>query len=62
MHDYAAHKARLAEQLKAGTGDLALRKAVADLYGGLDVQEARDRFHPFENLSAHYLLLASRIP
>jgi DNA-3-methyladenine glycosylase II len=43
-------------------GDLALRKAVADLYGGLDVREARDRFHPFENLSAHYLLLAHRLP
>jgi DNA-3-methyladenine glycosylase II len=43
-------------------GDLALRKAVADLYGGLDVREARVRFHPFENLSAHYLLLAQRIP
>jgi DNA-3-methyladenine glycosylase II len=43
-------------------GDLALRKAVADLYGGLDVREARERFHPFENLSAHYLLLANRVP
>jgi DNA-3-methyladenine glycosylase II len=43
-------------------GDLALRKAVADLYGGLDVQEARERFRPFENLSAHYLLLAHRLP
>jgi DNA-3-methyladenine glycosylase II len=43
-------------------GDLALRKAVADLYGGLDVKEARERFHPFENLSAHYLLLAHRHP
>jgi len=43
-------------------GDLALRKAVADLYGGLDVREARTRFHPFENLAAHYLLLAQRIP
>jgi DNA-3-methyladenine glycosylase II len=43
-------------------GDLALRKAVADLYGGLDVREARERLHPFENLSAHYLLLAQRIP
>jgi len=43
-------------------GDLALRKAVADLYGGLDVKEARERFHPFENLSAHYLLLAQRVP
>src|SRR3954451_14317322 len=43
-------------------GDLALRKAVADLYGGLDVKEARERFHPYENLSAHYLLLAHRNP
>jgi 3-methyladenine DNA glycosylase/8-oxoguanine DNA glycosylase len=43
-------------------GDLALRKAVADLYGGLDVRDARERFHPFENLSAHYLLLAHRTP
>ncbi|HEY8407565.1 MAG TPA: hypothetical protein VIK66_06275 [Gaiellaceae bacterium] len=43
-------------------GDLALRKAVADLYRGLDVREARERFHPFENLSAHYLLLAQRAP
>jgi DNA-3-methyladenine glycosylase II len=43
-------------------GDLALRKAVADLYGGLDVREARTRFDPHENLSAHYLLLARRVP
>ena len=43
-------------------GDLALRKAVADLYGGLDVREAGARFHPFENLTAHYLLLAQRVP
>jgi DNA-3-methyladenine glycosylase II len=43
-------------------GDLALRKAVADLYGGLDVREARERFHPYENLCAHYLLLAQRVP
>jgi DNA-3-methyladenine glycosylase II len=43
-------------------GDLALRKAVANLYGGLDVREARKRFHPYENLSAHYLLLAERVP
>ena len=39
-------------------GDLALRKAVAPL----DVEGARVRFHPFENLSAHYLLLSQRIP
>jgi DNA-3-methyladenine glycosylase II len=43
-------------------GDLALRKAVSDLYGGLDVREARERFHPYENLSAHYLLLSRRAP
>jgi DNA-3-methyladenine glycosylase II len=43
-------------------GDLALRKAVADLYRGLDVRAARERFHPFENLTAHYLLLAQRVP
>jgi DNA-3-methyladenine glycosylase II len=42
-------------------GDLALRKAVAALYG-LDVRAAGVRFHPFENLSAHYLLLAQRVP
>jgi len=39
-------------------GDLALRKAVAPL----DVDAARIRFHPFENLSAHYLLLSNRVP
>jgi 3-methyladenine DNA glycosylase/8-oxoguanine DNA glycosylase len=39
-------------------GDLALRKAVAPL----GVHDARVRFHPFENLSAHYLLLANRVP
>jgi len=39
-------------------GDLALRKAVAPLH----VDEARIRFHPFENLSAHYLLLSRRMP
>ena len=43
-------------------GDLALRKAVRALYRGLDVREARARFHPFENLTAHYLLLAQRTP
>jgi DNA-3-methyladenine glycosylase II len=39
-------------------GDLALRKAVAPL----DVVDARVRFHPFENLAAHYLLLSNRVP
>jgi 3-methyladenine DNA glycosylase/8-oxoguanine DNA glycosylase len=43
-------------------GDLALRKAVAALYGDLDVRAAGARFHPFENLTAHYLLLAQRVP
>jgi 3-methyladenine DNA glycosylase/8-oxoguanine DNA glycosylase len=43
-------------------GDLVLRKAVAALYGGIDAREARERFHPHENLSAHYLLLAQRTP
>ena len=43
-------------------GDLALRKAVDALYRGLDIREARARFHPFENLTAHYLLLAQRTP
>ncbi len=43
-------------------GDLALRKAVAALYRGLDVDEARSRFHPFQNLTAHYLLLSQRTP
>jgi DNA-3-methyladenine glycosylase II len=43
-------------------GDLALRKAVAALYGDLDVRAAGARFHPFENLAAHYLLLAQRVP
>jgi 3-methyladenine DNA glycosylase/8-oxoguanine DNA glycosylase len=39
-------------------GDVALRKAVAPL----DDDAARVRFHPFENLSAHYLLLSNRVP
>jgi DNA-3-methyladenine glycosylase II len=39
-------------------GDLALRKAVAPL----DVEAGRVRFHPFQNLSAHYLLLSNRVP
>jgi len=43
-------------------GDLALRKAVAALYGGLDAREAGARFHPFQNLAAHYLLLSQRLP
>ncbi len=43
-------------------GDLAVRKAVSRFYGegrGLSIDEVRalgERFAPFENLSAHYLL------
>lgn len=36
-------------------GDLALRKAAADLYG-TDVTELGPRLAPFQNLAAHYLL------
>lgn len=43
-------------------GDLALRKAVASFYGDVDVRDAGARFHPFQNLTAHYLLTASRVP
>ncbi len=44
-------------------GDLGLRKAVAAFYGGGDDVRARGaRFHPFQNLTAHYLLLALRTP
>jgi 3-methyladenine DNA glycosylase/8-oxoguanine DNA glycosylase len=44
------------------SGDLALRTAVADIYGGLDAREARACVYPFENLCAHYLLLFRRLP
>jgi DNA-3-methyladenine glycosylase II len=45
-------------------GDLALRKAVARFYPELaaDPRAAGERFAPFENLTAHYLLLAARTP
>ena len=49
-------------------GDLALRKVVSAFYGDgrqLTTQEVRaigDRFDPFQNLSAHYLLLGNRLP
>ncbi len=45
-------------------GDLGLRKAVSAFYGGgrqLSTEEVRvlgERFDPFQNLTAHYLLLA----
>ncbi len=42
-------------------GDLVLRKA-ADLFYGSDVHSLGPRLDPFQNLSAHYLLTAMRIP
>jgi DNA-3-methyladenine glycosylase II len=47
-------------------GDLGLRKAVSAFYAGgrpLSIEEVRaigTRFHPFQNLSAHYLLSGQR--
>jgi DNA-3-methyladenine glycosylase II len=42
-------------------GDLGLRKAVLAFYPDVtDVRAAGVRFHPFQNLSAHYLLALSR--
>jgi DNA-3-methyladenine glycosylase II len=43
-------------------GDLGLRKAVERFLPGVDVREAGARFHPFQNLAAHYLLLGLRTP
>jgi 3-methyladenine DNA glycosylase/8-oxoguanine DNA glycosylase len=44
-------------------GDLAVRKAVSDLYAVAgDVREFGARFHPFQNLACHYLLLLHRTP
>ena len=45
-------------------GDLALQKAVARFYPDLagDVRAAGERFDPFQNRTAHYLLTASRLP
>jgi DNA-3-methyladenine glycosylase II len=43
-------------------GDLGLRKAVTAFYGDVtDVRAFASRFHPFENLSAHYLLTGLRL-
>jgi DNA-3-methyladenine glycosylase II len=43
-------------------GDLGLRKAVLAFYPEVtDVRAAGERFRPFQNLSAHYLLLALRM-
>jgi DNA-3-methyladenine glycosylase II len=43
------------------TGDLALRKAALTHYG-VDVHELGPQLHPFQNLSAHYLLAGSFLP
>jgi len=43
-------------------GDLALRKAVRGLYGDVDVRAAGARFEPFQNLTAHYLLVQFLTP
>jgi DNA-3-methyladenine glycosylase II len=43
-------------------GDLGVRKAVTAFYGDVpDVRAFAPRFHPFENLSAHYLLTGLRL-
>jgi DNA-3-methyladenine glycosylase II len=43
-------------------GDLGLVKAVARFYPGtVDVRALGERFDPFQNLTAHYLLTGSRI-
>ena len=42
-------------------GDLVLRKAALNLYG-VDVHELGAQLHPFENLSAQYLLMGSLVP
>ncbi len=42
-------------------GDLGLRKAVAAFYGEVDVRAIGQRFDPFQNLVAHYLLTGLRV-
>jgi DNA-3-methyladenine glycosylase II len=42
-------------------GDLALRKGVEVLYG-VDVHTLGPRLDPFQNLSAHYILMGSLLP
>jgi DNA-3-methyladenine glycosylase II len=44
-------------------GDLGLRKAVAFFYGDVgDLRAFGARFDPFQNLTAHYLLVGLRVP
>jgi DNA-3-methyladenine glycosylase II len=43
-------------------GDIALEKAVRSFYPDeTDLESARERFDPFQNLSAHYLLTGARV-
>ena len=43
-------------------GDVALEKAVRSFYPDVtDLRAARERFDPFQNLSAHYLLTGARV-
>ncbi len=42
-------------------GDLGLRKAVRAFYGDVDVRAIGERFEPFQNLVAHYLLTGLRV-
>ena len=43
-------------------GDVALEKAVRSFYPDVrDLESARGRFEPFQNLSAHYLLTGARV-
>ena len=43
-------------------GDIALEKAVRSYYPDVpDLESARERFDPFQNLSAHYLLTGARV-
>ena len=43
-------------------GDVALEKAVRSFYPDTrDLESARSRFDPFQNLSAHYLLTGARV-
>jgi DNA-3-methyladenine glycosylase II len=43
-------------------GDVALEKAVRSFYPEFsDLESARSRFEPFQNLSAHYLLTGARV-
>jgi 3-methyladenine DNA glycosylase/8-oxoguanine DNA glycosylase len=43
-------------------GDIALAKAVRSFYPDVtDLEAARERFDPFQNLSAHYLLAGARV-